>query len=248
MSNHGALNGRLSNNSVLDGKLDENAKYGRIIAMLLVIWLACSITAGKLLIFQTGSRYGTQRPIPLGLAVLLPLASFLLWFAASRQFRQFLLSLNPMGLTLAQTWRIGGITFVTLQVFHILPGIFAEPAGWGDFFVGLTAPFVAFYLARPSRKYAFIAWNVFGVLDLVNAIALGVLSSSGVGILRPLVSTDPMTVLPLSLIPTFAVPVLLIVHIILIAQALGWQTERTGAIATHVQPSIRGASGSTANL
>jgi len=36
------------------------------------------------------------------------------------------------------------------------------------------------------------------------------------------VATSAMTVLPLSLIPTFAVPLLLIVHIICIAQVRRW--------------------------
>lgn len=205
--------------------LNDNAKYGRLTAVLLIVWLAISISASKLLIFHAGSKYGTRMPIPLGLAVLLPIAFFLLWFTASPGFRRFALSLNPMALTIAETWRIGGITFVTLEVFHILPGVFAQPAGWGDFFIGVTAPFVALYLARPRHKNIFIAWNIAGMVDLVNAVALGVLSSSAVGVLRPSVSTDAMTVLPLSLVPTFAVPLLFIVHIILIAQAVGWQTQ-----------------------
>ncbi len=209
----------------------DNAKYGRLTAVLLIVWLAISITAGKFLIFQAGSKYAGHLPIPLGLAVFLPVVIFLLWFTLSRRFRQFALSLNPMALTIAETWRIGGITFVTLQVFHILPGVFAQPAGWGDFFIGLTAPFVALYLARPGHKNIFIAWNIAGMLDLVNAVALGVLSSTAVGILRPAVSTDAMTVLPLSLIPTFAVPLLFIVHIILIAQAAGWQAQSANSMA-----------------
>ena len=130
--------------------LIDNAKYGRLTALLLIVWLAVSITASKLLIFHTGSKYAVFPPIPFGLAVLLPIALFLLWFTVSRRFRQFALSLNPMALTIAETWRIGGITFVTLQAFHILPGVFAQPAGWGDFSIGLTAPFVALYLARPG--------------------------------------------------------------------------------------------------
>ena len=35
-----------------------------------------------------------------------------------------------------------------------------------------------------------------------------------------------MTVLPLSLIPTFAVPLLLILHVICIAQARQWAAQR----------------------
>jgi len=222
--------------------LTNNAKYGRLTAVLLIVWLAISITASTLSIFHAGSKYAVFPPIPLGLAVLLPIAFFLLWFAVSRRFRQFALSLNPTVLTIAQTWRIGGIIFVTLQVFHILPAVFAQPAGWGDFSIGLTAPFVALYLARPRHKNTFIAWNIAGMIDLVNAITLGVLASTAVGVLRPSVSTDAMTMLPLSLIPTFVVPLLLIVHIISIAQAMGWQTQIANRIAkAAAQPSIASA-------
>lgn len=214
--------------------LNDNAKYGQLVTVFLIVWLATSITASSLSAFHAGTKYGMLPLITLGLAVVLPIAFFLLWFGFSQRFRQFALSLNPMALTIAETWRIGGITFVTLEVFHILPGVFAQPAGWGDFLIGVTAPFVALYWARPSHKKGFIAWNIFGVLDLVNAVALGVLSSTAVGALRPRVSTDAMTMLPLSLIPTFAVPLLLIVHFILIAQASGWQTESRRAVGKVV--------------
>jgi hypothetical protein len=222
--------------------LTDNAKYGRLAAVLLIVWLAISITASKLLIFRAGSKYAVFPPGPLGLAVILPIALFLLWFTVSSRFRRFALSLNPTALTIAETWRIGGITFITLQVFHILPGVFAQPAGWGDFFIGVTAPFVALYLARPGHKNTFIAWNIAGMVDLVSAITLGVLSSTAVGFLRTSVSTDAMTVLPLSLIPTFAVPLLFIVHIILIAQAMGWRTQTANPIPKPtVRPSIASA-------
>ncbi len=218
--------------------LTDNQKYGRLTAALLAGWLAASITASKL-ILHAGPKYGMFPLISLGLFFVLPITFFLLWFRLSRGFRQFVLSLNPTALTIAQTWRIGGITFVTLEVFHILPGVFAQPAGWGDFFIGVTAPFVALYLARPGHKNAFIAWNLLGVLDLLNAVALGVLSSTALGVLRPSVSTDAMTMLPLSLIPTFAVPLLLIVHFILLAEAAGWQAEVAGRIGqTAHQPSM----------
>jgi hypothetical protein len=41
------------------------------------------------------------------------------------------------------------------------------------------------------------------------------------------IPTSPMTVLPMSLIPTFAVPLLFLLHIICIAQARGWAKEQT---------------------
>jgi len=117
------------------------------------------------------------------------------------------------------------MTFVVLYVYGILPGVFALPAGWGDFAIGITAPFVAIYLAgNAERKASYIAWQLFGMLDLVTAVTLGVLASPPpVGILGHAVTTKAMTVLPLSVIPTFAVPLLLILHIISIAQMVKGQ-------------------------
>jgi hypothetical protein len=210
--------------------ITKNANYGRLTALLLAAWLASSITASKLLIFHAASKYAVAAPAPLGVAVLLPLVLFALWFAASRGFREFALSLNLFALTIIQTWRILGLTFVVLAGFRILPSVFALPAGWGDFAIGVTAPLVALYFTRPNRKNSFIAWQILGMIDLVDAIALGVLSSpTPAGILHPAVSTEAMSILPLSLIPTFAVPLLFIVHIISIAQAARWQSQTAHA-------------------
>jgi hypothetical protein len=180
--------------------ITNNANYGRLTALLVAAWLAFFFTASKLLIFHAGSPNAVvPQPLPLGLAVVVPMALFGLWFAASRGFREFVLSLNPVALTIVQTWRIGGITFVVLAGFHLLPAVFALPAGLGDFAIGVTAPLVAFYLAQGHRKNRFILWNILGAIDLVNAVTLGVLASpTPAGILRPAVSTEAMTVLPLN--------------------------------------------------
>jgi hypothetical protein len=216
--------------------MSTTRNYGRLTAMLIIAWLALAITASKLLIFEAGSKYSFASPLPLGLAVGGPIMLFAIWFAASPAFRQFALSLNPVALALAQTWRIIGITFVVLASFGLLPNAFAQPAGWGDFAIGLTAPIVAFYFAHPGRKATFIAWNIAGILDLVTAVALGVPNSpTPAGILHPVVTTEAITVLPLSLIPTFAVPLLLIVHVVAIGQALRWPA-RAQAIAPRSCP------------
>ena len=79
-----------------------------------------------------------------------PIVVFALWFAASEKFRQFALSLNPQILTLAQTWRIVGFTFVLLEARGVLPAIFALPAGYGDMAIGATATLAAWKLANPA--------------------------------------------------------------------------------------------------
>jgi hypothetical protein len=202
----------------------DNAKYQRLTVVILALWFALALTASALRVFQAGSRYAFYPPAPLGLAFIAPIAVLLLWFQASPGFRRFALSLDPRTLTIVQSWRIGGFLFLVLHTHGLLPGVFALPAGWGDIAIGATAWLAAHYLTREAgRRTAFIGWQLLGVADLVMAVSLGVLASPPpFGILAHGVTTDIMTTLPLSLIPTFAVPLLLIFHIVAIAQAARW--------------------------
>jgi hypothetical protein len=190
--------------------------YRKVTAVLIAAWFVTVLTASAFHIFTTPAG---QPPLPLGLAVLIPIAGFWLWFRSSERFRQFALSLNPRTLTMVQSWRIVGFVFLVLYSYGILPGLFALPAGWGDIVIGASAPLAALALAHPQRRSSFIFWQALGILDLVLAIVLGAADS----FIHPLgIPTSPVTVLPLSIIPTFVVPVLLILHLICIAQARRW--------------------------
>jgi hypothetical protein len=75
-------------------------------------------------------------------------------------------------------------------------------------------------LANFSRRRTFIFWQILGIFDLVMAVILGTIAR----LISPHgVATAVMTVLPLSLIPTFAVPLLIMLHIICIAQTRRWK-------------------------
>lgn len=135
-----------------------------------------------------------------------------MWFAISPAFRQFALSRSPRALTLAHTWRIGGFIFLISYAFGVLPGVFALPAGLGDIAIGATASLGALKFANPDHRKGFIVWQLLGVSDLVIAVTLGTTAA----LINPHgVPTDALAVLPLSLIPTFIVPLLLILHIII---------------------------------
>jgi len=195
----------------------NNPIYRRVTACLIAVWFVFALSASALHVFKTNLL-----PVALGLAVTIPIVAFLLWFATSAAFRQFALSLNPRTLTFVQSWRIAGFTFLVLYAAGILPGVFALPAGGGDIAIGATAPLIAVKLANFNHRRGFIFWQILGISDLVMAVTLGtiarLISPDGVG-------TGVMTVLPLSLIPTFAVPLLIMLHVICIAQARQW-TER----------------------
>ena len=176
--------------------------------------------------------------VAVAIAATVPIVVFSIWVAASGGFRQFTLSLNPRALTFIQSWRVLGVVFVILEAYHVLPAVFALPAGYGDMTIGFTAPLAALLLAVPRRRASFIAWQLLGILDLVGAVGLGTTA----GLLDP--AGPPMvtmTVLPLSLIPTFAVPLLLILHLISIAQAKSWDAASAEVAlgATRSQPERR---------
>ena len=194
----------------------NNEKYRRLTSWLIAAWFVFALSAAALHLFQTPP---TAPPLALGLAVVTPILIFLAWYRVSPRFRAFVLALDPRALTMIHSWRVAGFVFLTLYTYRILPGVFALPAGWGDIAIGATAALVAKKLADREHRTAFIFWQGLGMLDLVTAIAMAsmarILSPNGV-------STAPMTVLPLSLIPTFAVPLLFILHIICIAQARLW--------------------------
>ncbi len=194
------------------------SKYGSITAGLLVVWFVAVFWASAAHLFLNPlAQFG----VGVAVAATVPLIVFSLWFAASEGFRNFALSVDPKILTSVQVWRIVGFTFVLLQARNALPAIFALPAGYGDMFIGVTAGFVAWKLAEPPHRGSFIFWQALGILDLVTAVSLGTTAR----LLDPHgASMVAMTVLPLSLIPTFFVPLFMMLHVICIVQARKWKT------------------------
>jgi hypothetical protein len=193
--------------------------YGRGLLMLVGGWFLAVLAASALGIFRNGAqRFGIQ----VAVAALIPILVFGVWFARSPRLRAFTFTLNPQVLTMIQSFRVLGFSFVLLEAHGALPAIFAWPAGYGDMAIGMTACLVAWKIARPAHRNLFLLWEGLGIADLVTAVSLGATAP----LLRPHgASMGPMTSLPLSLVPTFFVPLYLILHVICIAQARRWNSE-----------------------
>jgi hypothetical protein len=89
-------------------------------------------------------------------------------------------------------------------------------------------------LVNPGHRNGFIVWQVLGISDLLIAVTLGATA----GLFNPGgVPTSPMTVLPLSMIPIFAVPLLLVLHVICIAQARRWHGQQYSRLAEPLSSS-----------
>lgn len=202
--------------------------YGKLTTGLVAAWFVFAFSASALHVFVNASQ---QVAISVALAAGIPLIAFFAWLVVSKKFREFTLSLNSRVLTYWQTARILGAVFVILEAAKLLPTRFALSAGYGDIFIGATAWFAATRLAKPANRSLFILWQTLGIVDLVSAVTLGVTAQF---VHTPGPSMYLMTVLPLSLIPTFLVPLFLMFHVISIAQASKWSspafqgTQRSG--------------------
>ena len=196
--------------------------YGKLIVSLIAAWFLFALLGSAEYVFRNqDNRFG----IAIALAAGLPLVIFAAWFGLSASFREYLLSLNPSTLTLAQTWRLLGFTFLISEARGILPAFFAWPAGYGDMLIGATATYIALRLAEPRHRSTFIGWQLLGITDLVLAVGVGTTA----GLTHPGASMLAMTVLPFSLIPTFLVPLFFILHVICIAQAWSWKQASSPA-------------------
>lgn len=199
---------------------DTSAPGTRFIVIIcLAGWFLAALGASVSGLLQTGP---SSAPIPIGVALLAPLILGVLAYARSARFRRLLLEIDLRWLIGVQVWRIAGAEFLLYYAHHQLPASFALPAGIGDVLVGLAAPFVAVLAASgtSTARRAVIGWCVVGLADLAVAVTLGVLNAPGkFGLLAGEVTTAPMLELPLSLIPTFFVPLSILLHLIVLRRS-----------------------------
>jgi hypothetical protein len=165
-------------------------------AVVLAAWFI-----GIVLLASNGVFRADAPRIPAALLLTLAAGYLLL---LSRTFRAIVGNIPQHWLIGIQAFRILGGVFLVRYFQGELPGIFAIPAGVGDVLTGLSAPLVAYWwlVGKTYARPAAIAWNLFGMADLVNAVLIGVLTGGGGGGL----------VFPAVLIPIYAVPRAFLLH------------------------------------
>jgi len=206
---------RIVAKATVDAGLDVSTRQRvtRLTTLILAGWL------GLTLIFSLTpvSPDAAARPIPISFPLFM-VGSLLVAFAALRipVWRRTVGAIPLSTLVGVQFFRLIGVLFLVLYSVGTLPGYFALPAGWGDVAVGIAAVLVGYALFRdaPGARAVSVAFNLVGLSDLIVAVG------TGTGLLVPLLfggsqvgPTTPMTVFPLYLIPTFAVPLAVILHL-----------------------------------
>lgn len=179
-------------------------------------WAACIVVFGAAGLFSDPKiRFGTFFfPLVVSAAVILAFPSV----------RRALLAI-PMPLLIGvNLTRVFGWLFLALAFAGRLSGPFPISAGWGDIITGAFAIPVAYLAARTiitgKTLVAIAVWNTFGILDLVNALVLGLITTNGLPLqlLHVGVGAAGMGTLPWIFVPAFLVPFYLVAHAIVFAQ------------------------------
>lgn len=135
-------------------------------------------------------------------------------------FRLWLAGLNLRQIVALHLTRFVGIYFLVLYRRGELPYDFAVPGGWGDILVAIGALVLVLLVPDLARRRPWLlAWNLLGLLDLLYVVATA----------SRLAQADPWSMqalvrLPLSLLPTFLVPLLIASHVYLFVRL---RTERS---------------------
>jgi hypothetical protein len=178
-----------------------------------VWWIAAIVIASLQLLAP--SRFGAPG---LGITVLTPIALMLSATLLNGNVRNAVMRAPLWWLVAVNAVRVLGVSFLVLHAQERLPSAFALVAGWGDIAVGLAAIPVATMAARGGRRAgsAVWLWNVLGLVDLMAAVSLGVMSSPGpLHLIHDNVDATVMTSLPYFLIPGFLVPALATSHLLI---------------------------------
>jgi len=188
----------------------------RIMFGFVVAWLTGSIILSLLGLFNQPDK----PPTFFGLFLAGPILGFLAAYAFSKKVRDALFVLPLWAITATHSLRLVGIAFVISALTHELAPQFGWIAGIGDIVSAIVSIPLAMslYQKRYSQglRLRFILWNIFGILGLFLSVTLGLLYSPSVmGILSsPVSNTRALSFLPYSLIPTFYVPILILLHIL----------------------------------
>ena len=173
--------------------------------MPLLVWL---IVAFVLALTGTFHDIPVRMPV-LGVALT---AAVLIVVALVPRVRARALRGGPRPLVAFHLTRFVGFYFLWLFSLGVLPRNFAVPAGWGDVIIAAWAAALLLVKDWNSRemRLAILLWNVFGLFDILMVLALAARQAAA----------DPgfqngFASLPLSLLPTFIVPIVIASHVLL---------------------------------
>ena len=171
-----------------------------------IFWLVMALIAGA-----TGMLTSLKPPFPqlllFGLVVVL-----ILHYWLDKEFRNWCLRVDIKVFMVFNLVRFVGIYFLILYTQGKLPYEFAVPGGWGDIVIAALSALLIMFVSTNGKTvwFLYFIWNLIGLLDILFVVA----TAAMLAMVEP-ESMSEILKLPLSLLPTFIVPIIIFIHLII---------------------------------
>ena len=180
-----------------------NNSSKRFVTLVLLGWLCFALGLGGW--FQNASAPAVAATV----WTLTALALLACWRV--RPIKVWALNVGLRWLVLFHITRLfAGAYFLVLCRRGELPCAFARPAGWGDIIVAILAFAVFAAMRIRFADTLVLTWNAIGLVDIIfvvfSALRFGLTDWQSMHALREL---------PLSLLPTFLVPLIIASHVLI---------------------------------
>ena len=177
----------------------------RLFPLIGFVWFVAAIIVGA-----SGVLLRVAPPRPQLLIVLLT-ALLIVAGAYVPSFRAWLASVDLRSVIAMHLTRFIGIYFLVLYSRGLLPFDFAVLGGWGDIVIAATALlWLVFTRDLKAHRTLLWVWNLCGLIDIIFVV----ITASRMGEADP-ASMGPLRTLPLSLLPTFLVPLIIASHVLI---------------------------------
>ena len=180
----------------------------RVVTLVLLGWLCFAVGLGGW--FQNASAPAVAATV----WILTALVLFACWKISP--IRVWALNIDVRWLVLFHVTRLfAGAYFLLLCQRGQLPCGFARTAGWGDIIIAVLAVAVVGAMRTEFAKPLLLTWNTLGLIDIIfvvfSALRFGLQDWQSMHALREL---------PLSLLPTFLVPVIIASHVLIFVRLI----------------------------
>ncbi len=195
--------------------MNDNPK--RFVTLVLLAWLCFAVGLA-------GWLHNASAPaVAATVWTLTALALLACWKIGP--IRVWVLNVDLRCLVLFHLTRLfAGAYFLVLCQRAQLPCAFATSAGWGDIIIAVLTLAVVAAMRTEFAKTLLLIWNTIGLIDIIfvvfSALRFGLTDWQSMQALREL---------PLSLLPTFLVPLIIVSHVLIFIRLAAPATIRTSS-------------------
>jgi hypothetical protein len=174
--------------------------------------------------------------------IIFPVVGVSLYMVLSANARKVISGLSVAPLVALHITRVTGGLFIPLHWEGRLSNPFAYVAGGGDVLAACLAipAAVIAYRGKPGWEKWVLMWNVIGFADFVSAVTLGATSQPGsfLQVFSNSFGTSILGALPWRFIPSFFVPLYLMIHVALFIRLLPYRSFTSSKSIPTPEPGV----------